>query len=209
MSNQSIDFNKILNDSRETLLNPKGYFSSMPLQGGFTEPVIKAAIYGVIAGLFALLWSVLGMSALGSSAFWGGAVGIMALIWSIIGAIIALFIGGAIMLIISAICGGNTDFEANVRVAAALMVVYPINSFFAFFYGINLTLGSVIGLLVSFFSIYLLYHAAIQALKGKESAVKIVGIVLILLALLGFFGGRKTSNTLQDFSNYYEEELVE
>ena len=209
MSNENIDFNKILKDSRETLLNPKGYFSSMSLTGGFAEPLIKAAIYGVVAGLFALLWSMLGWSAMGGAAIWGGAVGIMALIWSIIGAIIGVFIGGVIMLVISAICGGNTDFEANVRVSASLMVVYPINSFLAFFYGISLTLGSLIGLLVSLYSIYLLYHAAIQALKGKESSVRIVGIVLVVLVLLGFFGGRQASKTARDFSTMFEKEMVD
>ncbi len=208
MSNTSIDIQKILKESRETLLNPKEYFASMPLSGGFAEPVIKAAIYGVVAGLFALLWSVLGMSALGGGSIWGGAVGFMALIWSIIGAIIAVFIGGVIMLVISAICGGNTDFEANVRVAASLMVVYPINAFLAFLYGISLTLGSVAGLLVSIFSLYLLYHAAVQALKGKESSVRIVGIVLLLLAIIGFFGGRKASNSIQNFSDMYEKEQM-
>ena len=207
MSNENIDLNKLLKETRETLLNPKEYFASMPLTGGYAEPVIKAAIYGVVAGLFALLWSVLGMSALGGGV-WGGAVGIMALIWSIIGAIIAVFIGGAIMLVISAICGGNTDFEANVRVAASLMAVYPINAFLAFLYGISLSLGSGVGLLVSFYSLYLLYHAAIQALKGKESSVRIVGIVLVLLALLGFFGGRKASNTAQNFSDMFKEEQM-
>ena len=207
MSNENIDLNKLLKETRETLLNPKEYFSSMPITGGYAEPVIKAAIYGVVAGLFALLWSVLGMSALGGGV-WGGAVGIMALIWSIIGAIIAVFIGGAIMLVISAICGGNTDFEANVRVAASLMAVYPINAFLAFLYGISFSLGSGVGLLVSFYSLYLLYHAAIQALKGKESSVRIVGIVLVLLALLGFFGGRKASNTAHDFSDMFKEEQM-
>ncbi len=208
MSNKSINFNKILKDSRETLLNPKVYFESMPLAGGFAEPVIKAAIYGTVAGLFALLWSVLGWSAMGAG-IWGSAMGIMALIGSIIGAIIAVFIGGAIMLVISAICGGNTDYEANVRVAASLMVVYPINAFLAFFYGISFTLGGVVALAVSLYSIFLLYHAAIQALKGKESTMKIVALVLLLLALLGFFGGRKASKSVKDFSDMFEEEQVD
>lgn len=208
MSNESIDFKKILNDSRETLLNPKGYFSSMPLAGGLVEPLIKAAIYGVVAGLFSLLWSVLGFSALGAS-FLGGAVGIMSLIYSVITAIIGVFIGGIIMLVISAICGGNTDFEANLRVSASLMVVYPINAFLAFSYGINYTLGGVVALAVSLFGIYLLYHAAIQALKGKESSVKIVAIVFLVLALVGFFGGRKASNSLRDYSDMFEEEQVD
>lgn len=208
MSNESINFNKILKDSRETLLNPKAYFESMPLAGGFTEPLIKAAIYGTIAGLFALLWSLLGFSALGAG-YLGGAVGIMALIWTIIGAIIGLFIGGVIMLVISAICGGNTDFEANVRVTSSLMVLYPINALLAFFNGINLTLGGLIGLAVSLYGIYLLYLAAIHALKGKESNAKIVAIVLLILALLGFFGSRRASRSLMDYTNMIEEEMVD
>ena len=208
MSNESIDFKKILNDSRETLLNPKGYFESMPLAGGLAEPLIKAAIYGTLAGLFALLWSVLGFSAVGAGLL-GSAVGIMSLIWSVIGAIIGLFIGGVIMLVISAICGGNTDFEANLRVIASLMVIYPIKAFLAFFYAINFTLAGLVGLAVSLYGIYLLYHAVIQALKGKESSVKIVAIVLLVFALVGFFGGRRASNSIRDFSEMYEEELVD
>jgi hypothetical protein len=208
MSNESIDFKKILNDSRETLLNPKDYFASMPVAGGLAEPLIKAAIYGVLAGLFALLWSVLGFSAMGAGIL-GGAVGIMSLIWSVIGAIIGLFICGAIMLVISAICGGNTDYEANVRVSASLMVLYPINAFLAFFAGINYTLGGVVALAVSLYGLYLLYIAAIHALKGKESSVKIVAIVLLVIALVGFFGGRKTSKSLMDYSDMFEEEQVD
>jgi hypothetical protein len=208
MSNESINFNKILKDSRETLLNPKGYFASMSLAGGFAEPLIKAAIYGTVAGLFALLWSVVGLSYMGAGIL-GSTMGIMSLVWAIIGAIIGLFICGVILLVISAICGGNTDYEANVRVAASLMVVYPINAFFAFFYGISLTLGGVIALVVSFYGLYLLYHAVIQALKGKESTMKIVAIVLLIISLLGFLGGRKASKSIRNFSDMYMEEQVD
>ena len=113
------------------------------------------------------------------------------------------------MLVISAICGGNTDFEANLRVSASLMVVYPINAFLALFYGLNLTLGGVVALAVSVYGIYMLYHAAIQALKGKESNVKIVAIVFLVLALLGFFGGQRASKSIRDYSDMFEEEQVD
>jgi len=204
MSNEKIDFNKILKDSRETLLNPKEYFASMPLSGGFVEPLIKAAIYGTLAGLFSLLWNVLGFSAMGIGA-WGSAVGIMSLIWSVIGAMIGVFIGGVVVLVISAICGGNTDFEACVRISASLMVVYPISAFLAFFYAISFTLGGIVGLVVNLYALYLLYEAIIQALKGKESSMKIVLIVLALIVLLGFFQGRRASNTLRDFTEMYDD----
>ena len=204
MSNEKIDFNKILKDSRETLLNPKEYFASMSLTGGFVEPLIKAAIYGTLAGLFSLLWNILGFSAMGIGA-WGSAMGIMSLIWSIIGAIIGVFIGGVVVLVISAICGGNTDFEASVRVSASLMVVYPISACLAFFYAINFTLGGVVGLIVNLYALYLLYEAIIRALKGKESAMKIVLIVLAVIVMLGFFQGRRASHTLRDFTEMYED----
>lgn len=209
MANESINFNKILKDSRETLLNPKEYFESTPLGGGLAEPLIKAAIYGAVAGLFALLWSLLGWSAMGFGGMLGGAVGIMALIWSVVGAVIGVFIGGAILLAISAICGGNTDFEANVRVTASLMVIYPINAFLAFLYGISLTLGGVMGLVVSLYALYLLYLAVIHSLKGKESSMRIVLIVLVILVLLGFFGSRRASKSIRNYSDKYFEEMVD
>lgn len=206
MSNEKIDFKKILKDSRETLLNPKIYFASMPLTGGFVEPLIKAAIYGALGGLFSLLWSVLGLSALGAGIL-GGAAGIMALFYGIIAAVIGVFIGGIIVLVISAICGGNTDFEASVRVSASLLVLYPISACVAFFYGISFTLGGIFALLINLYGLYLLYEAIIQALKGKESTMKIVLIVLALIVVLGFFQGRRTSGKFRDFTEMYEEAL--
>lgn len=208
MSNVNFEINKLLKESQETLLNPKGYFSTMPLSGGFTEPVLKAVFYGTIAGLFAMLWSMLGLS-MGGFGGLGGAVGIMVLIWSIVGSIIAVFVGGAIMLVISAICGGNTDYEACVRVYASLMVIYPIKGFLAFLYGISLPLGSTVGVMVSFYAIYLMYLAVLQALKGKESTMKIVAIVLVALVTIGFFAGRRATKTFQDYSDQFGEVRTE
>jgi hypothetical protein len=206
MSNEKVDLNKILKDSKETLLNPKSYFSSMSLTGGFVEPVVKAAIYGTIAGLFAFLWSLVGFSTVsGVAGIWGGAVGIMALIWSIVGAIVGLFFGGIILLVLSAICGGNTDFEANLRVTAALAVIYPVQSFFSFFYAINLTLGSLIWAVIALYAIYLLYQGLKQALKGKSTVAGIVAIVLVVLVVIGFFAGRKASKVVRDYSDEFEE----
>ncbi len=65
----------------------------------------------------------------------------MALVWTIVGALIGLFIGAVIMLIISAICKGSTDFEANLRVVAAVMVLMPINALLGFTMGINSVFG--------------------------------------------------------------------
>ena len=124
MSNGTFDFNEFIRESKEVLLNPKSYFSTMKITGGMTDPLIKAVIFGAIAGAIAFIWSLLNLGAMGSGMF-GGALGIMIFIGKIIGSIIGLFIGAVILLVISSICKGNTDFEANVRVIAAVMVVMP------------------------------------------------------------------------------------
>ncbi|HMB20028.1 MAG TPA: hypothetical protein VKQ10_03090, partial [Spirochaetota bacterium] len=102
------NFAQFIDDSKNTLTNPKEYFASMAKEGGFGEPIIKALLYGLVAGLITFIWGIIGLSAAGGlGAMFGGAVGIMAIVGGLIFALIGLFIGGLIMLIISAICGGN------------------------------------------------------------------------------------------------------
>jgi hypothetical protein len=112
MADNTFDFNLFIKESKDVLVNPKSYFSTMKTTGGMTEPLIKAVIYGAVAGILTLIWSLLNIGAMTNSLF-GGAIGVMAFIWSIIGAIIGLFIGAVVTLIISSICKGSTDFEAN------------------------------------------------------------------------------------------------
>jgi hypothetical protein len=173
-----------IKESKDVLVNPKSYFSTMKTSGGMAEPLIKAVIYGAIAGALTFIWSLLGMGAL------GGAIGIMAFIWSIITAIIGVFIGAVIVLVISSICKGNTDFEANMRVTAAVMVIMPISAFFGFAGHLNLYLGVIIGLAVYIFALWLLYNGLVEALKTNAETTKIVSYVLIaiivLIMLLGF-----------------------
>ena len=142
MSNGTFDFNVFLNESKETLLNPKSYFTTMKTDGGMVEPLIKAVIYGGVAGLIYMIWGFLKIGASGFGML-GGAVGIMALISMLIGAVVGLFIGAVIMLVISAICKGNTDYEANLRVTASVMVIMPVSALLSFTMGINLTLGII------------------------------------------------------------------
>lgn len=208
MNNLNLVLQHIFKETTETLLNTRAYFSSMSLEGGYAEPLTKAAIYGVVAGLFSLLWSRLGMSAVSGAGALDGVAGLVSLFWSVLGAVAAVFIGGAVMFIISSACGGNNNFEANVRVASSLMAVYPINAFLSFTYGISFALGGIVGLIMSLFSVYLVYHAAIEALKGRQASVKIAAIVLVVFALIGFYGGKEVNKVLEDYSDTQQEEQV-
>ncbi len=207
MSNEKFSLQKFIEDSKSAILNPKEHFATLSTTGGFGEPVIKAVIYGFIAGVFVLLWSLLNISGgTGLGSLFGGAVGIMAFIGSIIGALIGLFIGGVIVLIISAICSGSNDYEANVRVVAAMMVLTPINAFLNVFNGISPVLGNIFGLIVNLYGLWMLYHALNQTLKAKEETSKIIALVLgalvLLFAIIGFGTRKKLNRWEKKFGDY-------
>jgi hypothetical protein len=210
-STGSFDFNAFINESKETLLNPKAYFAALKTTGGMAEPLIKAVIYGAVSGVFAFLWSVLKIGAVTGGMF-GGAVGVMVFVWYIIAAVIGLFIGAVIVLVISAICKGSTDFESNVRVTASMMVVMPIGALLGFAGGINLYLGAVVTLCVNIFSLWLLYNALNETLKAKQETTKIVSYVLIALFVLGMFMKiatlRKANQFMEGFKNSDFQEMM-
>lgn len=197
MAESGFNFQKLIDDSKATLTNPKSYFASMAKEGGFGEPIIKALIYGLVAGILYFIWSLLNLYAGGM--FGAGAGGIMIIIGSIIAAFIGLFIGGLIVLILSAICGGNTSYEANVRVCASLMVLSPVSALLSFFGGISPTLGVIISLIVSLYGLFLLYNALVNALGGKEGVAKVISIVLAVIVAIFLIGALTCSSVTSNY----------
>ena len=59
MSDSNFDFSLFVSESQDVLMNPKSYFSTMKTSGGITEPLVKAVIYGAIAGAISFIWSLL------------------------------------------------------------------------------------------------------------------------------------------------------
>ena len=200
----SFDFNEFIKESKETLLNPKAYFSTMKTSGGMAEPVIKALIYGILAGVIAFLWGVIGFG--GKIGVFGAGIGAMALIWTVIGAVIGLFIGAVVLLIISAICKGNTDFEANLRVVAATMVIFPISALLGFTAGINSVFGAIVTLCVNLYALYLLYLGLTEALKANPATTKIVMYVLAALLVIAMIAGLSTQKRLNKYMNDFNQE---
>jgi hypothetical protein len=195
MSNEGFSFKKLYEDSKKALFQPKEYFSSMETQGGLGEPILKVLVYGAIAGVFALLWSLLNISGF-TGGILGGAVGIAAFFWSIFGAVVGVFIGGLIVLIISSICNGKGEFEPNMRVAAAIMVILPINAFLGFFGGISGALDAIIGFAVNIYGLYMLYIAVTRTLEGKVQPAKAISYILAGLVLIGLIANLATRRTI-------------
>lgn len=198
MSNStSFDLNECIRESKETVKTPKSYFATLKTTGGIGEPVIKALIYSVVAGVIVFLWGAIGLG--GQAGVFGAGIGGMALVWTIIGAMAGLFIGAVVILIISAICKGNTDFEACLRVMASVMVVFPISVLLGFMSGISLWLGAIIGLCVNLFGLYLLYYGLTETLKANPGTSKIVMYVLAAILVLAMIGGLRTQKKLTNY----------
>lgn len=211
MNNGTFDFNLFLKEARELLTNPKAAFSSLKLAGGLAEPLVKAVIYGTVAGIIAFVWSLLKIGAV-TGGLLGGSIGIMALVSYIIGAVIALFVGGVIMLVISSICGGNSDFEANVRVTSAMMVLMPLSALVSFTGGISPLLGSLAGLAVNIFGLWLLYNALVEALKAKPESSRIVMYILaaifVIFTLIGYGAKKKANELMEGFNDKDLKEMM-
>ena len=212
MSNSTIDFNALLKESKDVLKDPKTYFSTMRTTGGIAEPLIKALIYGAVAGIIAFIWSLFKIGG-GSSGLLGGAAGFIAIIWYIVAAVIGLFIGAVILLVVSAICKGSTDFESNIRVTASSMVLMPISALLGFITGLSITLGSIVGLAISLYGLYLLYHGLTQTLKADTGTSKIVALILaalvILFTIIGIGAKKRASKFLEDFNKEDFKEQIE
>lgn len=206
MNEKAFDFNKFIADSKNTLINPKGYFESMVTSGGIVEPLLKTLIYGVVAAIINAIW-FFALGSVMSFGMFGGAFSVVAFIMTIIGAIIGLLIGAVIILLLSSISGGNTDFEANLRVSASLMVLMPINSLLSVFTFIRF-IGVIVSIAISLYGLYLLYIALTKTLRGKEETVRIITYVLVailvLFQIVGFLGRRAARNFTRDLSRFEE-----
>ena len=205
MSSETFNFNQFIKDSINSVTQPKEYFSTLKIDGGIGVPIVKAVVYGAIAGIIALIWSLLNIGSV-TGGLLGSAVGVMAFVWVIIGAIIVLFIGAVITLIVSAICGGSTDYVANTSVTASLMVLMPVNALFGFVSG---PFGTAINILINFYALYMLYHALVGSLKAKENSAKILNVVLagiIVIFMIIGLGAKKTAdNFLDDYGDEMEK----
>jgi hypothetical protein len=190
MSKGNFSLNKLYSDSMKVLFRPKAYFASMETGGGIGEPVIKALIYGIVAGVFILIWSLLDILGVTTGTF-SGNVGVVGFFVNIAGAVVGVFIGGLIILIISYICSGKRNYEAGMRVTAAIMVVLPVNALLGFLGGISGALGVAVTLLIHLYGLYMLYHALTITLQGEKKPAKaisyILGALLVLFTIIGLF----------------------
>jgi len=204
MTNENFNLRSFIDESVLTLSNPKKYFSEMPVSGGYKDPLLKAIIYGAISGILIFIWSLLHING-GGFSFFNTGIRILIPVWYLIGSILALMICSGLLILASTICNGKTDFEHSLRVSASLMVLMPVSTLLDLSHALGHGFGSLISLMINLYGLFLLYHALISSLGGKEKPAKILVIILAALLalslLLGFMGKRAFDNNGYDFSS--------
>jgi hypothetical protein len=184
MSNLYFDVNLFLQESKNTLLNPNKYFSSMKISGGYSEPLIKTIAYGTLTGLVYLVCWLFRIKSFGAG-YTGDVVGLLAFIKIIVVTIIGSFIGALLLVIISTFCRGNSDFERSFRVTSSLMAILPVYSVLSISWVINIYFGVTISLIMSLYFLWLLYFGLTAALRGRQKSVQIV--LYIIMVIVVFF----------------------
>lgn len=209
MAELQFDFKKFIDDSKNVLISPKEYFTSMPKEGGMLEPILKALIYGAVAGLIGMLWSIIGLSAVAGGhmgGMIGGGIGIMILVWTIVMALVGLFVGAVIILVISAIAKGSTDFEACVRVSGSLLVLMPIHAVVSITAGLPMFLGSIITLALIIYGIFMLYHGVTAGLGGDAGTTRVVAVILAVIPALMILSAVMCASAVKTGSQHFMKE---
>lgn len=184
MEPQNINFAAIPRTAISIVTRPAEFFRGMSKSGGFLEPLVFAAIMGLVAGIIQV---VLGFVGLGHEAGYGLGMlgGFDAIIFMPITASIISFIGGAILFAIWRLMGSPENYETAYRCGAYLMVLSPINAII----GVVPYAGGVITM-----AIYLFFLVAASVHVHRiepQKAWLVFGILCAVIALVGLFSEYK------------------
>ena len=151
---------------KKVLTDPEGFYSEMPKEGGYQEPLtfaaINFAIVGLLSGIIAVILSGAGAGSIVST-----------LVGAVIGGIVGLFIVGIILLIFFKIFGGTGSYEGTVRILSYSSAVQV----FAWI--------PVIGWIISLYGIWLNIVGGkhVHNLTTVKSAIAVL-IPIIILAVI-------------------------
>jgi hypothetical protein len=204
----TFDLDLFLRETKNTLLNPKSYFSKMKVSGGMSEPLLKALMYGIITGIIYLICWLFKIKTFGAGDV-GDAVGLLAFIKIIFGSLAGLFLGSGLLFLMSSVCDGIAVFEVNLRVGSSLMALLPVYAVLSILSALNIYLGLVINLIVFLYFLWLLYSGLVEGLKCRPGNVRIVcwvfSVLFLLIILLNFRSLSKAENDQTNISKPHKE----
>jgi len=205
MPQNTFSIQEFFKNSVLSLTRPGEYYSRMDGAAGAGESILAAVIFGIMTGLINFIWGLTGMGILTGTlgAVLGGGIGILSFFGSVLGAFMALFIGGIFILIISALCGGSTDFNKNLRVSSTLLVIMPVKALLGLAAGTAHGAGGLISLAVTLYGLWMLYHALKSFLGCREKAARVASLILTavpaIILITGLMCSRAVDTMKKEF----------
>jgi hypothetical protein len=192
MSEPASPLEDVLPTAIEVLGDPRGFYASMPQEGGYEAPGIFAAVmlvaYGVILALFALLRLQI-LSVFGSLLF-------LPLL-----AAIGLAIGAAVILFLSRALGGHATFESSFRIVAYSSALMPLQAI--------ALLIPYLPILVQAYGLYMIIVAVIAVHRVDEqrawTVLGSIGAFLIVLSLVGTMTARRMAPRIDRLGHELEK----
>jgi hypothetical protein len=162
----------------DIFFRPKYFFSRIVADGKMEDAILKAFLWGFVGGVLVLI-----MNLCRGDAFTVFSLFKAIIIYPVI-AILLLFVGAGLMMLISEVTGGERDWEIAVKGIASIFFVYPlalILNTLAF----NCMSIWLISILIDIYILFLIYNIAVYCLRGKKvSVLFVIMVAAVLLAAL-------------------------
>lgn len=191
METNKIDFTAIPQTAVRVVTAPAEFFKEMPKTGGFVEPLIFAAVLGLMAGVIYAVSGILGLGYMNA----GVGSSLLMLIYMPVGAVIGSFIGAAILFVVWKLMGSNENYETAYRCVAYLAALSPIVALLA--------LIPYAGGLINM-AIYLYYTVVVSVEVHNlpsQKAWLVFGIIYVVFALWGV----RSEHTARNMSSAAEQ----
>ena len=206
MNAPNAEIKRIQQTTLAVLKNPAGFFETMPVSGGFADPVVFLADMGIIAGIIQAMLSVLGIGPAVSFFMALTAILIMPVF-----VVIFSFIAAGIFFVVWKLMGSAQTYEAAYRCVAYASAIAPV----MILIGAVPYLGAVAGLL---WMLYLMVMASEKVHKIEvKKAWMVFGVIFAILIIFNVNSQRMTRQTqdqvdefnrrMQNMENMTPEEM--
>ncbi|MBD5389416.1 hypothetical protein HDR63_04140 [bacterium] len=157
---------------------PKRFFTKIVADGNLEESMLRAFMFGLLAGIL-----VLGLRLIGGATVTIGAIFTAVVIVPVL-AVALLFVMGGLLMLVSEITGGERDWEIAIKGLASIFFIYPVIlvlNALAF----NCTSMWIISLLVDAYLIFLFYNISLYCMKGKKNnVIAVMAIIILFMATI-------------------------
>lgn len=182
----------VVEQAKQVITNPAGFYRSMSRDGGFSEPIIFGLVMAAIAGAVFGVLSIIGLTG-------AGFAGVAAIIVLPIGTLLGSFIAAAILFVIWKLMGSPENYQTAYRCVVYSYAILPVLALFS----IIPYVGTVIRVA---WGTWLMFTASVEVHgRARQTALIVFGI----LGILALSAGLSAERTQRKMQSAMEENAVQ